>query len=78
MPRPRPKLTQGQRLVRQAREGGTVQRAELPAKVACPRCGRDQWPDENGNPRYHERAARPGDGGYSAEFPVMVACAEEG
>jgi len=66
--------TKRQALIRAARTGQPVERVELPAKVACPRCGVDQWPDEDGDPRYHLRAALPGDDGYSAEFPVMAEC----
>ena len=72
----RAKLTERQALIKQAREGAPVERKELPAKVTCPACGRDQWPDADGNPRYHERPARPGDPAYRAELPVMVGCRE--
>ena len=74
MPRVRPKLTERQALIKQARNGEPVQRVELPAKVTCPACGRDQWPDEDGNPRYHERRAVPGDPEYRTDVPVMTGC----
>lgn len=77
MPRVRPGLTVAQQLAKQAREGGPIHRVTLPAKVTCAACGRDQWPDEDGNPRYHQRAARPGDDGYRVEVPTYVTCEEQ-
>lgn len=74
MPRKRPTLTQRQAVLKAAREAGTFTPAELPAKVACTRCGSQQWPDASGEPRYHLRAARLGDDAYSAEFPAMTEC----
>jgi len=70
----RAKLTERQQLIKAARDGQPVDRKELPAKITCPRCGSDQWPDENGDPRYHLRAAVQGDPGWSEIVPVMVAC----
>jgi hypothetical protein len=71
---PRPTLTQRQAILKSARETGTFEPAELPAKVTCERCGRDQWPGEDGHPRYHLRAARPGDEMFNADVPTMTAC----
>jgi hypothetical protein len=51
-----------------------AERKDLPAKITCPRCGREQWVGEDGNPRFHLRAARPGDPEYHELVPAMVAC----
>lgn len=70
MPRP----TQRQALIKAARQEGTFSRVEIP-RVTCDRCGQDgiyALPD--GSPRPHLRATRPGDDGYSAEFPTMTEC----
>lgn len=77
MPRVRPKLTTAQELAKAARAGRPVERVTLPAMVTCAGCGRDQWPGEDGNPRYHQRAARPGDDGYRVDVPTYVTCEEQ-
>jgi hypothetical protein len=70
----RAKLTERQQLIKAARDGQPVERAALPARVTCLRCGVEQWPDADGDPRYHLRAARPADAGYRADMPTMVPC----
>lgn len=76
MPRVRPKLTAAQQLAKAARAGQPVERVGLPARVTCPRCGREQWTDADGNPRYHQRAARPGDVVYTEALPTMTECCD--
>jgi hypothetical protein len=68
MPRPRPKLTQGQQLVKQAREGGPVQRI-APPRTTCERCGTEQYALPDGTPRQHLRPAIPGEELYSETLP---------
>jgi len=61
-------------LIRQARETGTFTRVALPAKVTCPACARDFYPDADGRPRPHERPSRPGEHGHSPDVPTYVTC----
>jgi hypothetical protein len=85
-PKPTPKTeeSQGDKMPKQSQRPPQIrtnrprvtkaEKKDLPAKVACPRCGRDQWTDENGKPRYHLRAARPDEAEYNELVPTMVAC----
>lgn len=45
-----------------------------PKKTRCPRCQRDVWADESGQPRPHQRAATPMDDVYSDLVPTMTEC----
>lgn len=86
MPQPTPteESTQGDTMPKQSQRPPQIrtkrphvtkaEKKELPAKVTCPRCGREQWPGENGEPAYHLRAARPGDADFRSDIPTMTEC----
>jgi hypothetical protein len=68
--------TPRQALVRAARNGGPVQRVEIP-RVSCPRCGQEGiYALPSGEPRGHLRPAdRERDpGSWSPLVPVRVPC----
>ena len=69
MPRP----TGANALVRAARSGQPVERAEIP-RTTCNRCNTEQWATPDGEPRGHLRPAVPGDDGWSELVPVRVSC----
>jgi hypothetical protein len=68
--------TMRQQLVKAARETGTFTPAQLPPKVACPRCGTEVYASADGTPRGHLRATRPGEELYRSEIPTMTDCTE--